>query len=108
MSLTFQKKKEDFTCEHCGVAVIGNGFTNHCPQCLWSKHVDVHPGDRRALEACGALMKPVRIEGSSGSKGVSEYMIVHVCEGCGYERRNRVRPEDNFDAVLKVIALTTK
>jgi Zn finger protein HypA/HybF involved in hydrogenase expression len=47
----FKRTIEDFTCEHCGEQVTGNGFTNHCPQCLWSKHVDIDPGDRLAL--CG-------------------------------------------------------
>jgi len=44
----FQKKKEDFKCEKCGREVIGTGYTNHCPDCLWSKHVDVNPGDRQS------------------------------------------------------------
>ena len=50
----FIKVKEDFVCEHCGAEVKGDGYTNHCPKCLWSKHVDVHPGDRAA--ECGGMM----------------------------------------------------
>ncbi|MEK7158524.1 MAG: RNHCP domain-containing protein, partial [Patescibacteria group bacterium] len=46
MSRTFQRRVEDFTCESCGAQVTGDGYTNHCPQCLVSKHVDVYPGDR--------------------------------------------------------------
>ena len=41
----FQRKVEDFICEKCGTKNIGNGFTNHCFKCLWSKHVDINPGD---------------------------------------------------------------
>ena len=95
---TFIKKKEDFVCEKCGATVQGTGFTNHCPQCLWSKHVDVFPGDR--AEKCGGLMKPARVEGDQ-----SQYMLVHVCEVCGAEKRNRVQANDNFDAVLAVARL---
>jgi hypothetical protein len=40
----FQKTVEDFVCEHCGHPVAGNGYTNHCSQCLWSKHVDDNSG----------------------------------------------------------------
>ena len=94
----FQRRKEDFTCEHCGTEVKGTGYTNHCTKCLWSKHVDVNPGDRAA--ACGGMMKPVRVEGNSSVKGVEGYMIVHVCEKCGHERRNRVEKNDDFDAVI--------
>src|SRR3989338_8156335 len=47
-SRRFQRTKEDFTCERCGFFVRGSGYTNHCPQCLWSKHVDVNPGNRQA------------------------------------------------------------
>ena len=60
MSLKFQKNKEDFVCQNCGFKVKGTGYTNHCPNCLWSKHVDIYPGDRK--NNCGGLMKPIKIE----------------------------------------------
>lgn len=47
----FQRTTENFVCEKCGFIVEGNGYTNHCPNCIWSKHVDIHPGDRASL--CG-------------------------------------------------------
>lgn len=93
----FKRTIEDFTCEHCGEQVTGNGFTNHCPQCLWSKHVDVDPGDRLAL--CGGLMRPTEIQ----KKG-SEYSIIQVCEKCGFTRANKAQKEDNFDMVLQIVA----
>jgi len=37
----FSKKVENFTCEACGNKVKGSGYTDHCPNCLYSKHVDV-------------------------------------------------------------------
>ena len=60
----FQRTIEDFTCEQCNFAVKGNGYTNHCPKCLWSKHVDVNPGDRAAT--CGGLMEPIGAEVGGG------------------------------------------
>ena len=60
---SFQRRIENFVCEHCGEKVIGDGYTNHCPKCLWSKHVDVNPGDRMAH--CGGMMKPEALEGAS-------------------------------------------
>jgi len=89
----FQRNKEDFTCEKCGLEVAGSGYTNHCPECLWSKHVDVNPGDR--AEGCGGLMEPVGVEESGGS-----YTIIHKCAKCGFERKNKVVEGDSFDAVL--------
>jgi rubrerythrin len=97
MGLTFQKNIEHFVCEHCGREVKGNGYTNHCPACLWSKHVDVHPGDRAAQ--CGGMMKPVSIETKAG-----EHVIVHRCIVCGYEKRNKVQKEDDFQKVLAISA----
>jgi len=43
----FQKRIENFTCEKCGLFVKGTGYTDHCPNCLWSKHMDINPGDRK-------------------------------------------------------------
>lgn len=93
-SNTFQRTKEDFTCEQCGFEVVGNGYTNHCPKCLWSKHVDVHPGDRAAT--CGGMMEPVEVVLKGG-----EYNILHRCIVCGFEKRNKASKEDmfNFEAI---------
>jgi hypothetical protein len=91
----FQRTKEDFTCERCSFFVRGNGYTNHCPQCLWSKHVDVNPGDRQAT--CQGLMEPVEVE----SKG-NEYIILHHCVLCGFEKRNKSSKDDNFETILEI------
>lgn len=91
----FTKNKEDFVCEHCGAKVTGNGYTNHCPVCLWSKHVDVMPGDR--AESCKGLMQPIEI------KSVRDgYIITHKCEKCGAIRHNKASATDNFEALLKL------
>lgn len=96
--MSFTRTIEDFTCEHCGEHVVGSGYTNHCPRCLWSKHVDVSPGDRVA--DCGGMMKPAGIEGAS-----PDYRIVHRCERCGYTRPNAVNKNDDMQAVLAIAGI---
>ncbi|MDP3996141.1 MAG: RNHCP domain-containing protein [bacterium] len=91
----FQRRKENFRCGYCGKNTDGTGYTNHCPKCLWSKHVDINPGDRQA--DCGALMEPVRVETKNG-----EHVIIHRCSECRTEKRNRMQDEDSFEAVIKV------
>ena len=91
----FKKVIEDFVCEKCGFSVEGSGFTNHCPKCLFSKHVDNDPGDRQ--NTCGGLMKPYRVETTKGGD-----FLVFRCEKCKEEKRNRVSVNDDFDEVLKV------
>ena len=95
MTKVFQRKIEDFICEHCGTDVVGNGYTNHCPKCLWSKHVDINPGDR--LGKCHGLMEPV-----SYIKKGGDFVINHKCLKCGFEKRNRTCSEDSFDEMLKI------
>lgn len=86
----FTRTKEDFVCEHCTTAVVGNGYTNHCPSCLWGKHVDVNPGDR--AHACKGMMEPSGLEQKNG-----EYRIIHRCVKCGTERKNKTTENDNKD-----------
>jgi len=94
----FIRKKEDFVCEVCGKKVIGTGYTNHCPHCLWSKHVDQNvPGDR--ISNCGGLMKPVAVEVKKG-----QYYLVYRCQRCGKTSRNKTSPQDNFEKILEIAA----
>ena len=95
MPKIFIKKIEDFSCEHCGKVVKGNGYTNHCPACLWSKHVDLQPGDRAGK--CLGPMKPAYLVIEKG-----KYILNHVCMKCGAEKRNVVSPEDSFDEIVKI------
>jgi hypothetical protein len=99
--MTFIRTKENFTCGHCGVAVVGNGYTNHCSACLWSKHVDVEPGDRAAT--CSGLMRPVKVELVK-----NETILTHRCEVCGYEKRNRLAKNDNRETLYIVMRNLTE
>ncbi len=95
MTKIFIRKIEDFVCEHCNKQVKGNGYTNHCPSCLWAKHVDAQPGDR--ANTCLGMMKPARVELEKG-----EYVLSHVCTKCGTERRNRTSPKDSFEEIVRI------
>jgi hypothetical protein len=97
---------DPFGCLVCGAQVLpleNGSFRSHCPECLWSRHVDVVPGDRRS--DCGGLMKPVSLEGSAG-RG---WVLVHACENCGFTRRNRTaerdpRQPDRWDRLVELSA----
>jgi hypothetical protein len=87
--------RESFKCVHCrafiGPTISGGKHRNHCPLCLYSRHVDGgRPGDRAS--DCGAKMAPIgRFTRPNG-----EPMVVHHCLGCGFERNNRLAADDNM------------
>jgi hypothetical protein len=91
--MSFTRRIENFSCASCGKEVVGNGYTNHCPYCLSSKHVDISPGDRASN--CGGMMEPIRLEGSSPN-----YTIIHQCVVCKEERRVRTGEHDSLEALL--------
>ena len=100
----FKKNDDSFICEHCGAKVkpLGYSSRNHCPVCLWSKHLDINPGDR--ANDCKGLMEPVRVELDS-KKG---YVIIHRCTKCGEIHRNRAANEASVqpDDIKLLIKLT--
>jgi hypothetical protein len=89
---TFSRNFEDFVCANCGQKNHGNGYTNHCPNCLYSKHVDQNPGDRSNI--CLGLMKPIAYDPKQG--------ILHHCENCRFEKYNKLQVEDNFEIILEL------
>ena len=91
----FQRKKEDFVCENCGQKNSGDGYTNHCFKCLYSKHVDVNPGDREA--DCGGLMEPIDTYQKDGV-----YYIKHKCLKCDFEKNNSVSRNDSFEKIIEI------
>lgn len=99
----FTPRNSGFVCGFChrrvAPIVYGGSYRNHCPFCLYSKHVDSDtPGDR--LNLCRGLMKPVGVF----TRRTGEYVLVHKCERCGLERFNRIAGDDDFE---KIIALST-
>jgi len=102
MSTKFKVINESFICEHCGsqVPVSSNTCRDHCPQCLYSKHLDEFPGDRNAQ--CGGMLIP-QYYTYHAKKG---YQIHYKCEKCGATRLNKFLETDeyspdNFEELLK-------
>ena len=94
----FTKRDEEFVCENCGKKVLKLGYTSrdHCPHCLYSKHVDNMPWDREA--ECRGLLKPVQVELDS-KKG---YVIIYKCEKCGAIRKNKAAVDDDKDLLIQL------
>lgn len=99
--MVFIARQEPFTCENCNELVepLETGsYRNHCPKCLYSKHVDDEgPGDRAS--ACLGLMKPIGIDQRS-NKG---FMVIHECIVCGKTISNKVASDDDLTAFVPSI-----
>jgi hypothetical protein len=105
-------KKEEFLCENCQKKVpfsafIGTKHRNHCPFCLWSKHVDFkESGDRKSK--CQGLMKPIGLtlkkekEKKYEKTKEGEIMIIHQCIKCGKISLNRIARDDKEKEIIKV------
>jgi hypothetical protein len=68
----------------------GTRHRNHCPTCLWSRHLDDDvPGDRAA--DCAGSMEPIAV----CVRADGEWALVHRCGGCDTVRLNRIAGDDN-------------
>jgi len=94
---------ETFTCKNCGRVVVpegaGSDHRNHCPNCLYSLHVDIEPGDRES--DCGGYMEPVAV----WVRNKGEWAIIHRCKMCGSFSSNRVAADDN---PMKLMSIAMK
>jgi len=93
-----------FLCKHCltyvcaATLLSGVQNRNHCPYCLWSRHLDLWAaGDR--LAACKALMRPVGLTVKTTHKkygtNQGELMLIHACTDCGRLSFNRIAADDD-------------
>ena len=100
----FTKRDEEFICENCGkkVSKLIYSSRDHCPYCLYSKHVDIMPGDRE--EDCKGLLKPIRVELDS-KKG---YVIIYKCEKCNAIRKNKAAEDDNKELLIQLTVCNNK
>jgi len=100
-----------FTCLHCrGNVVADPAFSavqhrNHCPYCLWSRHLDwLAAGDR--LSACKAGMRPIGLAFKLSLRrygvGRGELMLVHLCVECGHGSINRIAADDDPETILGI------
>jgi DNA-directed RNA polymerase subunit RPC12/RpoP len=93
--------QHSFVCARCGfdvpVRAAGTAHRNHCPACLWSRHLDGdRPGDRSS--GCRSPMEPIAIS----VRGAGEWVVVHRCAGCGALRLNRTAGDDNALVLLRL------
>lgn len=93
----FSKLDEEFICENCNKKIEKLNYTSrdHCPYCLYSKHVDINPGDRS--NSCKGLLKPIGVE-----KFKNTYKIIYKCIKCGETHKNIVAADDDFNEIIKV------
>ena len=98
------RQPDSFRCGNCRLDVSmrapGTAHRNHCPNCLWSRHIDDdRPGDRDA--ECSSLMEPIAI----AVRGDGEWVLVHRCRGCDELHLNRTAGDDNPLMLLRVAVL---
>jgi hypothetical protein len=101
-----------FTCVRCGLPitcaplVAGVQNRNHCPACLWSRHLDWRvAGDR--LSNCRAPMEPIglttkRSRNKYARERDGELMLIHRCAGCGKLSINRVAADDGEAEIVEL------
>ncbi|BCY16383.1 hypothetical protein hrd7_02320 [Leptolinea sp. HRD-7] len=105
---------QNFKCRNCGFFVTQNrelsgvNNRNHCPRCLWSRHMDITPGDRKS--DCLSRMEPVGLTVKRVNKkygcAVGELMVIHVCTGCGKVSINRIAADDDPDVIHTIFTIS--
>jgi hypothetical protein len=96
-----RRDNTSFVCLNCAAyvpACTNGSYRNHCPNCLWSRHLDDRPGDRSS--GCGGPMEPIGLTHPRG-KGLA---VLHRCLRCGVRRVNRIAADtvapDDLDQLL--------
>ena len=94
---SFSKMDEEFICENCNEQVKKLNYTSrdHCPYCLYSKHVDINPGDRK--NECKGMLIPIDIE-----KFKDTYKIIYKCKKCNKLHKNVMALDDSFDKIIEI------
>ena len=93
----FVKLDEEFICENCKQQIkqLKYSSRDHCPFCLYSKHVDIFPGDRS--NSCKGLLEPIGIE-----KFKDSFKIIYKCKKCKQEHKNIMATDDNMDLIINL------
>lgn len=93
----FNMINEEFICENCGKYVDKSSYTarDHCPYCLFSKHVDINPGDR--MNKCKGLLRPIGIE-----KFKDTYKIIYKCDKCNELHKNIKENDDDINKIIEL------
>lgn len=93
----FNELDEGFICENCHQEVkpLEYSSRDHCPYCLYSKHVDINPGDRE--NPCKGLLKPIQIE-----KFKDTFKIVYKCQKCSQNHKNIMAKDDDMSKIIEL------
>ncbi len=93
----FVKNNEAFICENCGeeVGEHPTSSRDHCNKCLFSKHVDINPGDRE--NTCQGMLIPIGVESKSGKE-----QIVYRCEKCNKKIVNVSAADDDREKIVEL------
>ena len=93
----FNELDEGFICENCHKEVkpLNYSSRDHCTYCLYSKHVDINPGDRK--NTCLGLLKPIEIE-----KYKDTYKIIYECEKCKEKHKNIIAKDDDMNKIIEI------
>ena len=94
---SFYMRDEEFLCENCNkdVKTLSYSARDHCPFCLFSKHVDINPGDRS--NTCLGLLEPIDIE-----KYKKTYKVIYKCVSCNQLHKNIIAYDDDVDIIIKI------
>jgi len=115
---TYQDHRErGFTCIQCSSPVSadreisGVNNRNHCPCCLYSRHVDEYKaGDRKSdclsrMQPIGLTLKQTHKRYGNALQG--ELMLIHRCKGCGKISINRIAADDDAARIYELFETST-
>lgn len=94
--------KQRYKCPNCGWESDENQLDDpwdHCPNRLYSVHLDNRPGDRAS--GCHGRMEPIGV----WVRKSGEWAVIHRCKSCGKIHANRVAADDN---PMKLMALAIR
>lgn len=96
------KEEKEYRCLCCGWTSDlkdKEPWPDHCPNCLYSLHLDREPGDRAS--DCHGRMEPIGV----WVRKNGEWAIIHRCLRCGKIGSNRIAADDN---PMKLMALAMR
>lgn len=95
----FNEIDEEFICDNCNKKVdkLIYSSRDHCKYCLYSKHLDISPGDRASN--CFGILVPIDVE-----KYKDTYKIIYRCSKCGKQKKNIIAKDDDFDQLLYIMS----